>query len=111
MKNTPTLILRRFNLKPLALLASTLVLAVSSLAQTPTPSQTPARDDAALERLRADYVMRFMEPEPHMALARYFRDRGVRLEAFYVLETARRTRFEEEEFNAAFRRYFLGEKP
>src|ERR1044071_6709199 len=55
--------------------------------------------------------MRFMEPEPHMALARYFRDRGDRLEAFYVLETARRTRFEEDEFDAAFKKYFLGEKP
>jgi tetratricopeptide (TPR) repeat protein len=108
MNNTPTLI-RRLVVGPLALLASTLALALSCLAQTPTP-QAPAHDET-LERLRADYAMRFMEPEPHMALAKYFRDRGDRLEAFYILETARRTRFDEDEFNAAFRRYFLGEKP
>jgi tetratricopeptide (TPR) repeat protein len=110
MNNTPTLILRRLVVGPLALLASTLALAPSCLAQTPPPTQAPAPDET-LERLRADYAMRFMEPEPHMALAKYFRDRGDRLEAFYILETARRTNFDEEEFDAAFRRYFLGEKP
>lgn len=110
MNNTLTLV-RRLLISSVALFISTLAPAISCLAQTPTPQQTPARDDAALERLRADYAMRFMEPEPHMALAKYFRDRGDRLEAFYVLETARRTRFDEDEFNAAFRRYFLGEKP
>lgn len=46
-----------------------------------------------------------------MALAKYFRDRGDRLQAFYILEAARRTRFEEDEFNAAFKKYFLGEEP
>lgn len=79
--------------------------------QAPTPAQAPAPQDETLERLRVDYAMRFMEPEPHMALAKYFRDHGNRLEAFYVLETARRGRFEEDEFNAAFKTYFLGEKP
>ena len=70
-----------------------------------------AGQDATLERLKEDFAMRYMEPEPHMALAKYYRDHGDRLQAFYVLETARRTHFEEEEFNAAFKRYFLGEKP
>src|SRR3712207_5630311 len=46
-----------------------------------------------------------------MALAKYLRDRGERLAAFWVLESARRERFEEEEFDAAFKKYFLGETP
>ena len=90
----------------LALLACSLTLTLCCLAQTGAPAQ-----DSTLERLREDYAMRYLEPEPHMALAKYFRDRGDRLEAFYVLEVARRSRFEEEEFNAAFKKYFLGEKP
>src|SRR5687768_16359486 len=72
--------------------------------QAPPQSQT-------LERLREDLAMRYMEPEPHMALAKYHRDAGNRLLAFYILETARRTRFEEAVFDAAFKRHFLGEKP
>lgn len=71
--------------------------------QSPSQSQSPS-----LERLRADLAMRFMEPAPHMALARYFCDRGDRLQAFYILETARRTRFEEGEFNRAFAAAFGG---
>ena len=90
----------------LALLACSLTLALRCPAQTPAPAH-----DSALERLREDYAMRYLEPEPHMALAKYFRDRGDRLEAFYILEVARRTRFDEDEFNAAFKKYFLGEKP
>lgn len=83
-----------------------LALALCCLAQ----ANAPARD-STLERLREDYAARYLEPEPHMALAKYFRDRGDRLGAFYVLESARRERFEEEEFDAAFKKYFLGEKP
>jgi tetratricopeptide (TPR) repeat protein len=86
-----------------------LALALCCLAQTNAPA-TPAQD-STLERLREDYAMRYLEPEPHMALAKYFRDRGDRLAAFWVLESARRERFEEQEFNVAFRKYFLGEKP
>jgi Tfp pilus assembly protein PilF len=93
-------------LKLLAPLACLLAASLSCLAQAQTAAQ-----DNALERLREDYAMRYLEPEPHMALAKYFRDRGDRLEAFNVLEAARRSRFEEDEFNAAFKQYFLGEKP
>lgn len=60
-------------------------------------SQNPS-----ISELRAEYAMRFLEPAPHMALAKYFRDKGNRLEAFYILETARRSRLEEDEFNQAF---------
>lgn len=74
--------------------------------------QTRARDaSTSLEQLRADYAMRFLEPAPHMALAKYFRDKGDRLQAFYILETARRGRFEEDEFNRAFALAFHGSQP
>ncbi|HJY27893.1 MAG TPA: tetratricopeptide repeat protein [Pyrinomonadaceae bacterium] len=46
-----------------------------------------------------------------MALAKYFRDKGNRLQAFYILETARRGRFEEDEFNKAFALAFRGSTP
>jgi len=64
----------------------------------------------ALDQLRKEYAMRFLEPGPHMALAKYFSEHGNRLQAFYILETARRTRFKEEEFDKAFAQVFRGVK-
>ena len=98
--------LKRLVRTPALSAAWALTLALCCLAQTPAPAP-----DATLGRLREDYAMRYLEPEPHMALAKYFGDRGDRVEAFFILETARRTRFEEDEFNAAFKKYFLGEEP
>lgn len=69
-------------------------------------SQSPT-----VSELRAEYANRFLEPAPHMALAKYFCDKGNRLQAFYILETARRTRFEEDEFNKAFALAFRGSPP
>jgi tetratricopeptide (TPR) repeat protein len=60
----------------------------------------------SLDQLRTEYAMRFLEPAPHMALAKYFSDHGNRLQAFYILENARRGRFKEEEFDEAFARMF-----
>lgn len=65
----------------------------------------------SLEQLREEYAVRYFEPEAHMALARHFRDAGRPLMAFNLLEGVRRGRFEEEVFNKAFKKYFLGEKP
>jgi tetratricopeptide (TPR) repeat protein len=65
----------------------------------PCAAQERAR---TLEELRADFAMRFLEPDAHMALAKHFRDSGNRLQAFYTLEAARRYRFEREEFDEAF---------
>ena len=65
----------------------------------------------SLEQLRHEYAMGFLDPAPHMALARYFSDHGNPLQAFYILETARRGRFKEDEFDEAFRTHFLGIKP
>ncbi len=92
-------------LKPLAPLACVLAASLCCLARA------AAAQPGELERLREDYAMRYLEPEPHMALAKYFRDHGDRLQAFYILESARRGRFEEDKFNAAFKQYFLGEEP
>src|SRR5260370_40400958 len=52
--------------------------------------------------------MRFLEPAPHMELAKYYLDRGDRLLAFNILEEARRSWFEEPDFNRAFQLTFQG---
>jgi tetratricopeptide (TPR) repeat protein len=97
------------------LLASALACAAQaqpSPAQPRKPEQTQKPEPGkTLEQLRQDYAVGFLDPAPHMALAKYFRDHGNRLQAFYILEAARRTRFEQDEFNAAFKTYFLGEEP
>lgn len=59
-----------------------------------------------LAQLRHDLALNFLEPPPHMALAKYLRARGDRLQAFYVLESARRNRFPRAQFDAAFARAF-----
>lgn len=64
--------------------------------------------DPKLAKLQSEFAVRFLEPEPHMALARYYLDHGKRLEAFYTLEAARRGRFEEAIFDTAFYRAFDG---
>jgi tetratricopeptide (TPR) repeat protein len=75
-------------------------------AESTVQTQAPS-----ISQLRADYTMRFLEPAPHIALAKYFRDKGNRLQAFYILETARRGHFEEDEFNKAFALAFSGSQP
>lgn len=82
------------------------VLSCAARVQTHAPEQ-----GKTLEQLRREYAVGFLDPAPHMALAKYFRDRGNRLQAFYILETARRGRFEQKEFNEAFRTHFLGVEP
>lgn len=68
------------------------------------------KQEPSLDQLRTEYARRFLEPAPHMALAKYFSDRGNRLQAFYILETARRSWFKEEEFDEAFAQMFRGAK-
>jgi hypothetical protein len=60
-----------------------------------------------LDQLRHDWAVRYLEPHPHMALAKFYLDKGDRLQAFYLLEAARRGRFEESIFNQAFFDSFL----
>ncbi len=64
--------------------------------------------DPKLFELERDYAMRFLKADAHLALAKYYVDHGNPVEAFFISETARRTRFEEKEFNEAFYRVFEG---
>ena len=84
----------------LLILVAPLVLAQGAAnAQTPNPTLT---------ELKHEFAMRYLEPEPHMALAKYYFDHGDRIKAFFVAEVARRGRFEEKIFNPAFYRAFDG---
>jgi tetratricopeptide (TPR) repeat protein len=65
----------------------------------------------SLEKLRKDLALRYVEPEPHMALARYYHDKGDRLQAFLLLEYDRRGLFPKEQFSEAFERTFLKHEP
>src|SRR5687768_11869370 len=77
-----------------------------------TISHAPAQDpDPELVRLRHQWAMRYLEPGPHMELARYFRQKGNPIQAFYILENARRHRFDQKVFDAAFLKYFGGFAP
>jgi tetratricopeptide (TPR) repeat protein len=62
--------------------------------------------NSALDQLRHDLAMQYLEPSPHMALAKFYLDKGDRLQAFYILEGARRGRFEDKIFNQAFLKSF-----
>jgi len=75
-----------------------LVSAGSSAAQT---------DDAQLVQLRRQLALRYMEPASHLQLGKYYLHKGDRLQAFYILEYARRT-FPEAQFNQAFQMLFGG---
>ncbi len=65
----------------------------------------------SLEDLQQAYAMNHFEPESHMALAKFHHDGGNRLLAYYILESARRNRFEEKVFDAAYARAFYNIKP
>jgi tetratricopeptide (TPR) repeat protein len=72
------------------------------------PSLRATAQDGSLQQLRVDFAMRFLEPAPHMALAKYYLDHGHRLQAFDILEAARRSHFEESVFNQSFQLTFHG---
>src|SRR5262249_48727092 len=69
----------------------------SAMAQTSDPE---------LLRLRRQLALYYLEPGPHMELAKYFWQKGDRLQAFYNLEYARRGRFPEAQFYLAFEKAF-----
>ena len=71
----------------------------------------PKSKGPTLAELQGAYAMDHFDPKPHMALAKFHHDRGNRLLAYYILETARRTRFEAKTFDAAFDVTFRGVKP
>ena len=88
------------------LISTTLAAFVLCLLPAMLTAQEPA-----LEKLRQDFAVRYIEPEPHVALARYFHEKGNRLQAFLLLESARRGLVPKEQFDAAFERVFLKREP
>ncbi len=66
-------------------------------------------DDGPLDAARQNYASNFFSPEAHVNFAKALYDKGQRLQAFYVLETARRQHFPQAEFDAAFRGIFRGD--
>jgi len=55
-------------------------------------------------RLRNDTALHYFSPEAHLKLARYYYDRGDKIQAFYISEHAREM-FRNEEFTPAFQRF------
>ncbi|HEX8618289.1 MAG TPA: tetratricopeptide repeat protein [Thermoanaerobaculia bacterium] len=85
-------------LRPAVLVLVLIFLAAAAQAGSPS--------DAELTRLRDAYALRFFDPEAHVALARALHDKGHRLTAFSILETARTVWFGDEKFDAAFSKAF-----
>jgi tetratricopeptide (TPR) repeat protein len=75
-----------------------------------TPPALRAQEPT-LETLRTDLADHYVEARPHMALAHYFHDKGDRLQAFRLLESARRSLISQEQFDEAFGRSFLKREP
>jgi tetratricopeptide (TPR) repeat protein len=66
----------------------------------------PQSRDAALDELRNQFAVNYMQPEAHFALAKYYLDKGDKVQAFYILEYARRYRFSEKDFDVAYEAFF-----
>jgi hypothetical protein len=66
----------------------------------------PQSRDAALDELRNQFAVNYMQPEAHFALAKFYLDKGDKVQAFYILEYARRYRFSEKDFDAAYEAFF-----
>lgn len=59
-----------------------------------------------LEALRRQFAVSYLKPEAHFALAQYYIEKGNQVQAFHIMEYARRYRFREQEFDAAFLKFF-----
>ncbi len=62
--------------------------------------------DARLTELRKAFALRYLQPDAHFALAKYYLDRGDHVQAFFIIEYARRYRFEEKDFDEAYMKFF-----
>jgi tetratricopeptide (TPR) repeat protein len=67
-------------------------------------------EEVQLEAARTEYALHYFSVEAHVRLAKALYDQGERLQAFFILETARRDHFPQDEFDRAFRRIFRGEE-
>jgi tetratricopeptide (TPR) repeat protein len=68
-------------------------------------------EEPPLQKLRQDLAEHYVQPEPHMALAHSYHAKGNRLQAFLLLEYARRSLFPREQFDEVFERAFLQAEP
>lgn len=80
-----------------------IIICLSLIAANAVFSQTV---EPKLAELRRQYAANYLKTEAHFALARYYVEHGNAVQAFYIMEYARRNRFEEAEFNAAFIKFF-----
>lgn len=78
-----------------------LLVLVTIIVVVPSRSQ-----DAKLVQLRKDFAMRYLHPDAHYALAKYYIDNGNLLQAFLITEYARRYRFEEKDFDDSYFAFF-----
>jgi len=62
--------------------------------------------DSKLSALRKDFALRYMQPDAHFALAKYYIEKGDFVQAFFILEYARRYRFEEKDFDTEYFKFF-----
>lgn len=72
--------------------------------QTPLPPLPPT--DPKLEGLREQFAINYFKPEAHFALAKYYLENGNQVQAFYILENARKTRFTKEVFDNSYKAFF-----
>lgn len=59
-----------------------------------------------LIELRNQFARRYLQPDAHFMLAKYYLDHGNFLQAFFIIEYARRYRFEEKDFDGAYVAFF-----
>jgi len=62
--------------------------------------------DAKLIELRKDFALRYLQPDAHFALAKYYIEKGNFVQAFFILEYARRYRFDEKDFDSEYFKFF-----
>lgn len=67
--------------------------------------------DTKILALRHQFAVRYLQPEAHFALAQYYLDKNDKLQAFLIVEYARRYRFAEKDFNSAFVKFFGDNSP
>jgi hypothetical protein len=77
------------------------------LISTTFPTLLTQAQDVKFNKLIDEYSMNYLEPAAHMALAKYYLRNGNPLIAFYMLEAARRGRFDPSTFDHAFKSMFL----
>lgn len=62
--------------------------------------------ESNLTALRNQFAIKYLQPASHFALAKYYLQKGNKIQAFYILEYARRYRFSEKEFDQNYTIFF-----